>query len=371
MIDFSNHREPPSVVLVIDDEPKNIQVVGSLLLKHGHEIIAANSGEEALQKLESLKPDLILLDVMMPGMTGMELCQILQANPETRDTPIIFLSACTDKNSVIEGLGHGAVDYMTKPFHGPELLSRVELHTKLRRTLKRLDDSIAEQKRLMEIVAHNLKTPLSSIHLATTMLAERSSGTDQRGDLLLQSIKEAASRAFEIVSSLLLTSELENVMATIHSHPLCLQEIAAETTRNFEQHFQSKSIHFHFQSSHPTIRISADPRSLRCCLENLISNAIKFSPVGGNVAIDIGVCGDHGKFEISDQGPGVLPEEQNLLFRKFSRLSARPTAGEASTGLGLHIVQQLVTAMNGTVQYQNGSLGGACFSLMLPRVPEP
>src|SRR6187549_1211176 len=98
MIDRLPPTDAPSLILVVDDEPKNIQVVGSLLLKHGHEIIASNNGHEALVKLESVRPDLILMDVMMPGMTGFELCRSLQASPETRGTPIIFLSAADDKS---------------------------------------------------------------------------------------------------------------------------------------------------------------------------------------------------------------------------------------------------------------------------------
>ena len=136
-----------SLILVVDDEPKNIQVVGPLLLKQGHEVIAAGSGEEALAKLRAARPDLILLDVMMPGMSGFELCRKLQAQPEWKDVPVIFLSAVTDKSFIMEALQAGAMDYVTKPFHGPELLSRVQVHLNLQNTRKSLASAIIERNR--------------------------------------------------------------------------------------------------------------------------------------------------------------------------------------------------------------------------------
>lgn len=368
MVEKLPTKEPPTVVLVIDDEPKNIQVVGALLLKHGHEIIAAGSGAEALAKLEFVRPDLILLDVMMPGMTGFELCKILRATPATRDTPIIFLSASADKKTVVEGLSYGGVDYITKPFHGPELLSRVELHTNLRRTRKKLDDLVLEQTRLLEIVAHDLKSPLSGIQIAATMLAEASTGTSERHDSLVASIRESSNRAFEIIASLLQTSELEAIKTGIRNHPISLKDTALEALKTFEPHIRKKSLHFSFESSHADVMITAEPRGITCCLENLISNSIKFSPKGGDVTIHIRKNGDCGEFRISDGGPGIQPAELDQLFKKFSRLSAQPTGGEASTGLGLHLVHELARAMHGAVQYQRSTLGGACFILKLPLV---
>lgn len=359
-------NDAPTVVLVIDDEPKNVQVVGALLLKHGHEVIAAGSGPEALAKLDFVKPDLILLDVMMPGMTGFELCRILRSKPATCETPIIFLSASADKDAVVEGLSHGGVDYVTKPFHGPELISRIELHSNLRKTRKRLDDLIREQTRLLEIVAHDLKNPLSGIQIATTMLAGRSLET--RDEALVSSIRDCSNRAFQIISSLLQTSELDAVKAAIRNRPICLRESASLALRNFDQHIHSKSLSFSIQSPATSLMVTAEERSLICCLENLISNAIKFSPKGARVVIDIVLDHTHGEFRISDEGPGIQDEELDQLFKKFTRLTAQPTGGEASTGLGLHIVHELVHAMHGSIQYRRSTLGGACFSLKLPLV---
>jgi len=366
MIDRIPPTDAPSLILVVDDEPKNIQVVGSLLLKHGHEIIAANSGHEALAKLESVRPDLILLDVMMPGMTGFELCRILQANPETRSTPIIFLSAADDKSFVIEALQHGGVDYVTKPFNGAELLTRVDLHSNLQKTRQRLDDIIAEKNRLLEIVAHDLKNPLNGIQFAAMMLAEKSEGLGTQQDQLVASIADSATRAFEIISTLLATPNLDVIKTRIHNKPVCLKENAVKAVRNFEQHLRSKGIHLAFHTPPENLMVLGEERTLLCCLENLISNAIKFSPKGAHVVIDVQPDGPAGEFRIEDEGPGIQADEVGNLFQKFTRLSAKPTAGESSTGLGLHIVHELVSAMQGTVEYEKSPLGGACFKVRFP-----
>ena len=368
MIDRLPPTDAPSLILVVDDEQKNIQVVGSLLLKHGHEIIAANSGHEALNKLKSVSPDLILLDVMMPGMTGFELCRILQANPETRNTPIIFLSAAADKSFVIEALKTGGVDYVTKPFNSTELLTRVDLHSNLQKTRRRLADIITEKNRLLEIVAHDLKNPLNGIQFAAMMLSEKSAGLDPQQEILFESIRDSASRAFEIISNLLATPALDAVKSKIRKEPVCLKESAIKAVKNFEQHVRSKEITLDVRTPPESVMVLGENRTLLCCLENLISNAIKFSPKGANVTIDVLPDGSTGKFRIEDQGPGIQDDEIGNLFQKFTRLSAKPTAGESSTGLGLHIVHELVSAMQGDVQYEKSHLGGACFTVSVPLV---
>ncbi|WP_367870245.1 response regulator [Luteolibacter sp. Populi] len=355
-----------SLILVVDDEPKNIQVVGPLLLKQGHEVIAAGSGEEALAKLRSVKPDLLLLDVMMPGMTGFDLCRKLRAQFEWQDIPVIFLSAVTDKSFVMEALAAGAVDYVTKPFHGPELISRVQVHLNLQSTRRRLATTIDERNRLLEVVAHDLKNPLGAVRFAATMLQEQGDSMPRGQSALIGSIGDAADRALEIVGSLLQTRQLEETKAQMGLMAMCLREYAEEAVKSFRRHGERKRISLNLESAGTRIPVTADRRSLLCALENLISNAIKFSPQGSTVRICLLHDDKSGIFQIDDEGPGVGEEEKHLLFRKFTRLSARPTGGEISTGLGLHIVHELLEAMDGSVNYERGPRGGACFVVRLP-----
>jgi two-component system, sensor histidine kinase and response regulator len=366
MIDPLPKPSPSALVLVVDDEVKNIQVVGSLLLRHGHEVIASTSGADALDKLETAHPDLILLDVMMPGMTGFELCRRLSENPATRDIPVLFLSAAADKNFVVEALAAGAVDYITKPFHGPELISRVELHANRRKTLLQLAKVIQEKNQLLEVVAHDLKNPLSGIQFAASMLSENADLTEKSRVELIKSIQESADRAFEIVSGLLDTRGLEDVKANITKTPINLNEHAVKAVRNFDHHCRRKDITLDFESDVDSVLVLGEGRLLVCCIENLVSNAIKFSPPGSKVSVGISRDSEMGVFRIEDEGPAILEEEVDRLFGKFTRLSARPTGGETSTGLGLHIVHELVTVMGGAVTYEKRETGGARFLIELP-----
>ncbi|MEK7950921.1 hybrid sensor histidine kinase/response regulator [Luteolibacter soli] len=368
MSDFDPLPQPsgPALVLVVDDEPKNIQVVGPLLLKQGHEVIAAGSGEEALAKMRTAKPDLLLLDVMMPGMTGFDLCRRLLAQPEWHALPIIFLSAVTDKGFVTEALAAGAVDYVTKPFHGPELLSRVQLHLNLRQMRQRLSAAVEERNHLLEIVAHDLKNPLGGVQFAAAMLTEEAGSLSLKQAQLVDSITHSVDRALEMTTSLLQTRRLEEAKEHLDLVSLCLREHAEQAVEVFFHHAGDKDTEVRVESAAETILVRADRRSLLCSLENLVSNAIKFSPPGSRICVRLSSEAGEGIFRIEDEGPGVKEEERSKLFRKFTRLSARPTGDELSTGLGLHIVHELVKAMGGTVRYEDGAGGGGCFVVALP-----
>ncbi len=159
---------------------------------------------------------------------------------------------------------------------------------------------------------------------------------------------------------------LDALKTQIRNEPVCLNENAAKAVKGFEQHVRSKEIKLDFRIPEERVIVLGEDRTLLCCLENLISNAIKFSPKGAHVVIHVQPAGLTGEFRIEDQGPGIQDEELDHLFQKFTRLSARPTAGEASTGLGLHIVHELISAMQGTVFYEKSPLGGACFTVKLP-----
>ena len=366
MLDPHPKPSPTALVLVIDDEPGTLQVRGALLEKHGHQVMTAAGGEEALATLKTTHPDIILLDVLMPEISGFDLCRKLRDDPATRDIPILFLSAVTDKNFVVAALDAGAVDYITKPFHGPELISRVELHVSRRKTLNQLAKAIREKNRLLEIVAHDLKNPLSGIQFAATILAENPTLPDNSRAELIRSIDESAKRAFEIVSGLLETQTVEEAKTSVSKAPQSLRDHAHRAVANFEHHCRRKDIHIEVRAEEEDISVVAESRLLICCLENLVSNAIKFSPPGSKVTIHVHREGSGGVFRIEDEGPGINDDELPQLFGKFTRLSARPTSGEASTGLGLHIVHELVTAMEGRVDYRKRDAGGAIFLIELP-----
>jgi len=355
-----------TVILVVDDEPKNIQVVGSLLLREGYEVIAARGGEEGIAKALETQPDLILLDVMMPGISGVEVAFRLKDHPEWNHAPIVFLSAATDKTFVIEGLGAGAVDYVTKPFNGPELLRRIELHVRLYRTQRKLEEAMAEKNRLVEVLAHDLKNPLGTVRFSARLLKEREAGS--RTSELVDIIDDAAERALGIVEALLDERGLEYAREKMQIEWLSLDEVVVAVIDAFSERAADKEIAIEWSSPAKPVFVRVDRDALFRVLENLLSNALKFSPAGARVTLEVDREDGLGVFRIEDEGPGIPASEIGGLFQRYARLSPKPTGGESSTGLGLSIVKELTEAMDGTVEYRPASSGGAEFRLMLPAV---
>src|SRR5580658_2219286 len=160
-------------ILVVDDQPSNVQVVGLILGTLGHEIIPASDGATALKRVEALVPDLILLDLLMPGMSGRDVCLELKKNPEWRDIPVIFLSAADDKELIVSALDAGGVDYITKPFNQQELISRVRTQLALKVARDRLRELAEDKDELLGILAHDLKNHLGGLNMSTKLLYAR------------------------------------------------------------------------------------------------------------------------------------------------------------------------------------------------------
>lgn len=366
MIDPLPRPNPSARILLACDEEIAADA-GMLLAAHGHAVIISGlSGTEALAALEQHSPEVILLGAMVPDGTAFDLCRLLRSSLPATNVPVIFLSGEACKGAVMDALKAGADDFLTLPFHGPELVSRVELHSNRRKLHLRLEKVIKEKNRLLEIVAHDLKNPLSGIQFAATMLGENPNLPAETRGTLVTSISESVDRAFGIISDLLETRSLEEEKLSVAKSPLSLRDHAVRAIANFEQHCRRKDIRIDFGQENHEIDVMGESRLLMCCMENLLSNAIKFSPRGSTVSIDLHRGDEGGVFRIRDQGPGILAEEVDLLFGKFTRLSARPTAGEASTGMGLHIVHELVSAMGGTVSYDKSGEPGAVFVINLP-----
>ena len=230
----------------------------------------------------------------------------------------------------------------------------------------RLSAAVEERNHLLEIVAHDLKNPLGGVQFAASMLTEEAGSLSLRQAQLVDSISHSAERALEITASLLQTRRLEEAKAHLDLVPLCLQEQTEQAVKVFFHQAGDKGTEVRVECLATSVHVKADRPSLLCVLENLVSNAIKFSPPGSRVCIRISSEGNEGFFRIEDQGPGVREDERSKLFRKFTRLSARPTGDELSTGLGLHIVHELVKAMGGKVGYEDTPHGGACFVVTLP-----
>ncbi|TAE34411.1 MAG: hybrid sensor histidine kinase/response regulator [Candidatus Kapaibacterium sp.] len=377
-------------VLIVDDVLENIQLVGSMLQRRGYRISLAEHGEQAFSLIEQDPPHLILLDISMPEMDGFDVCTRLKNDPKTRDIPIIFLTAFSDKGRIIQGFEVGAVDYVTKPFHSAELFSRIRTHLDLRFTkelvmqrnqqLQELNDKIQQalqdKDELLGIVAHDLKSPLSAIRSIAEALTNDTSLTNEETSALNRSVLETSTRMFSLVEDLLSTNALERGGITFRMMPVDIGEILLEILHQYTKSAHDKQLTVHF---HPTSRIFAytDEKAVIHILDNLFSNSIKYSPHEKSVYVSIeerpasaAMPLGSVRVAIKDEGQGMTEEDMSKLFRKFTRLSAQPTAGEHSTGLGLSIVKKLADGINARVWCESVYGQGATFFLDLPRLSE-
>ena len=356
---LATRTRPPgeSLVLVVDDMPRNIQVVGNLLREAGYQVAAATSGATALRAMQQRPADLIVLDVMMPEMDGYEVCRRLREDPATSEVPVVFLTAAADTEMLVKGFAEGAVDYVTKPFKSAELLARVRNHLDLKHSrellvqnaerLRQLDD---EKNEFLGILAHDLKNPLAGVvGFADLLLDEPDMDADERSDHM-QMIRTSAQRMMMMVRNLLDANAIERGQLVMDVAPHDLVDLVNFVVESFRARTAAKGQTLEVHRPDGPVPTLVDRTLAIQVFENLISNAVKYSPPGK--AIQVRVRREPGltHFEVQDEGPGLSESDQRKLFTNFARLTPGVTAlGEDSTGLGLAIVKRVVQAMRGRI----------------------
>jgi len=366
-----------SRILVVDDITKNLQVVGTVLRNQGYKVMAAASGAEALKCVRTQLPDLILLDLMMPEMDGLEVCRRLKSDSTTSQVPVIFLTASNEMEHLVNGFEVGAVDYVTKPFNPPELLARVRTHLELKHARERLREMNEEKNEFMGIAAHDLRNPLGAITGYAEILIEEMESLQpsvpEPGTRVVREagecagrIRETSRRMAEMVQNLLDVNRIERGEMQLNLAPLDLSQTVAAVLETQRPRAVAKQQTLHWQNEAGAVSVLADATVLMQVIENLVSNAVKYSPAGKNIFVRLRRLQEGTLCEVQDEGPGLSAEDQKKLFGKFARLSSKPTGGENSTGLGLSIVKKMVEAMNGRVWCESELGRGATFIVEFP-----
>jgi two-component system, sensor histidine kinase and response regulator len=356
-------------LLVVDDQEANLQVMGAMLNKLGFEILPATNGEQALRHLATRRPDLILLDLLMPGMDGFAVCRQIQENPVWADIPIIFLSAADDKSLVVRALEGGGVDYITKPFNKLELVSRVRTQLMLKTTRDHLKRLAQDKEEMLGMISHQLQNHFAGVEMSTQLLINRfGSNTEPNFRLMAENIRGSCSQMRLFVKSFLANAAADHKLS-LNLVTANLADAAAHVARRYEDAANAKAIVLRsaFPARAPVVL--ADFDALVQVLDNLISNAIKFSPPRKEVLVSVRQNADHAECDVQDHGPGFTKEDRLRMFGRYARLSARPTAGEPSTGLGLSIARKLTRAMRGELTCESEPGQGAKFILRLPCEP--
>lgn len=354
-------------VLVVDDQPSNLRVISALLARHGYAVATAERGADALAALEDQPPDLMLLDMLMPGMDGFDLLREIRLRPDWSSLPVVFLTVAQDRDLLLRAFEAGAVDFVTKPFMPEELLARVQAHIGLKLTRDRLERVARERAELVSLVAHDLKNPLTSIFFASELLIEGAT-RPERVPRYLQMVRESAEDALGYIRRYLETqAEQAGSRADAPPGRACLRELLQWLDQRYALQLEDRGAALRLapvEDGAPAV--AADPLVLRQVCENLISNAIKYAP-GSDIELSVH-AGAPGFLQlwVEDRGPGIPASQQPSLFTPYFRIRNGDRAvDELSSGLGLSLARQIIAATGGELRYEDREGGGARFVLEL------
>ncbi len=361
-----------NTILVVDDEPRNLQLVGEILRRDGLKFIFATNGADALQAVKEEIPALILLDVMMPQMSGIAVCKTLKEDSVTEEIPVIFLTAMSEGQDAVEGFAAGAVDYVRKPFIREELLARVHTHMELAATQAHMRNLYQQKTELITTLAHDVKNPMAGVAgLASALKDEMNAGALDMDELrlILDLMEDSATGMLELVDGVL---NEERATVSNGTKDLPLQDVASVADHLVKMNAlqaRQKSIKIRFMpETHPQMRVSR--RMLTEMFDNLISNAVKYSKASTYIEVRVGAPRKFQsgfRFEVADGAPLIAEELQNSIFEKY-KMGAQDLVGRNSShGIGLSIVKRLVDLLDGRVTCSNQADGrGNLFCIEIP-----
>lgn len=360
---------PKGSILIVDDSLTNLRLLTQILAQRGYEVQPLMNGSQALETARVTLPDLILLDIVMPGMDGYEVCECLKLDAQTRDIPIIFISALDETEDKVRAFTVGGVDYIPKPFQAEEVLARVETHLALRNLQRSLEQEIIKRDRLIaeldayaHTVAHDLKNPLTTLIGYSELLEEhfiKMSDVDLRRRL--RAIGKNGRKMHNIIDELLLVASVREI-EHIDMQPLDTAHLVTEAQMRLTHMIEERKPEIILPATWP-VALGYGPWVEEVWV-NYLSNAIKYGgrppriECGATVQSDDVVC-----FWVCDDGPGLTSEEQARLFTPFERLHQVRAEGH---GLGLSIVRRIVEKLGGQVGVESEVGQGSVFSFTLP-----
>ncbi|MEA2764213.1 MAG: hypothetical protein QOK07_617 [Gemmatimonadaceae bacterium] len=380
--------DAPPRVLIVDDERRNAELLKVMLVPEGYVLLTATSGEDALALLADQQPDLILLDVMMPGMDGYQVATRIKQNPATNNIPVIMLTALDDRNARMLGLNAGAEDFLTKPVDRAELCVRVRnllrlkaYGDKLRVAHAALAIALAEasEARLMaehannaktqflRAMSHELRTPLNAISGYTEILEMGIRGTVNPAQVKdLGRIKRASAYLLRLINDVLTIARLEGARP-LHLTSIAVNPVLSEVESLCVLQAKANGLELEVAECKHDMFACADAERFQQILLNLVTNAIKFTPKGGNINVTADDDAGFVRVRVKDTGVGVRTLDLERVFEPFVQIDRHlTTETQQGVGLGLSISRELARAMSGDLTLESVEGVGSTFTLTLP-----
>ncbi len=362
-------------ILIVDDTPANLELLAGMLKDRGYKIRMAVNGELALLAVRNAAPDLILLDIIMPGMDGYAVCARLKEDEKLKDIPVIFLSALNETEDKLKAFRAGGADYISKPFNFEEVNVRVETQLKIRaqkRDLQEHYDKLRELEKmrdsLVHMMAHDLRSPLTAISSFLQLLKEDAKGclsTAAAGDI--EEVLKAVRKMTRMVSDMVDTSKLEDGKMKLDVKDCDLAAVCREVMDSLKPLAGSRLLSLEGVTA--PVKVPADRELVARVLQNLLANAIKFAPrEGGRVRVYMKNTEEGARVSVENNGRSIPVEYQQKIFEKFGQVETGSDKHGYSTGLGLNFCKLAVEAHGGTIGVTSEKNQPTTFWFELPGV---
>lgn len=363
-------------LLVVDDVQTNVLLLKALLGKEGYGILVANNGQEALEVIRNENPDLILLDVMMPGMDGFEVAERLKSEEFRCEIPIIFLTALDDTQSIVNGFKLGVGDFISKPFRKEELMVRIKHQLSLvaaRRIIEEKNEelrkTIAGRDKMYSVIAHDLRSPMASMKmlLNTIMMSVEKDKIDPDIFDMLEMSNKTSEEVFSLLDNLLKWTKSQLGKLTVIPQKLDISGLADGVVEVMNSVAKVKHIKL-IRTDHESFFVYVDIEMIKSILRNLISNAVKFS--NPDSEIKVGIKAEDGKVIVSvtDSGKGIKKEDQHKLLKDSTHFTTYGTNSEEGSGLGLLLCRDFARKNGGELWFESEENLGSVFSFSLPQL---
>ncbi len=358
-------------VLIVDDQDANRLLLRDLLESQGHEVTEAADGTEALQRVSEVAPDVVLLDIGMPGMDGFEVCRRLKADPATASIPVLLVTALSQRDQRLLGIGAGANDYITKPVDRSDLSLRVrnairmrQLYLEVEEQYRRLEKLELLRDSLVHMIVHDLRSPLAGIRAYLDLLKLDGAGKlDMELTDSIDAARKVAVEMTDMVSDLLDVSRLEVGKMPLELAPADVGALVVEAVGAAGA---AARVRIRVEPPADKLRVVCDAGVIRRVIANLTGNAVKFTPVSGQITVLVRGDGAEVRVEVTDTGPGIPQEYHEKVFEKYGQVEAARHGAKHSTGLGLTFCKLAVEAHGGRVGLESAVGKGSTFWLILP-----
>lgn len=361
-------------ILIVDDVMSNVLLLKVLLTNEKFAIATANNGRQALEQVEKENPDLVLLDVMMPDMSGFEVAQHLKSNPNTADIPIIFLTALNSTADIVKGFQVGANDFISKPFNKEELIIRVTHQISLvaakRLILSKTEElqrTIAGRDKLYSVIAHDLRSPMGSIKMVLNMLILNLPSEKIGAEMyeLLTMANQTTEDVFSLLDNLLKWTKSQIGKLNVVYQDVDLVEVTDGVIEIFSMVASLKKIKIR-EMKPEKMMVNADIDMLKTVVRNLLSNAIKFSKENSEVLVKMEEVDGMAVVSVQDHGCGISEEGQKKLLHTDTHFSTFGTNNEEGSGLGLLLCKDFVVKNGGKLWFTSKEGEGSIFSFSIP-----